>query len=51
MTPMVVLLVGCGITTLGLVDSELWVIGLLIASIGAIGVLVRLADWVRLSRE
>lgn len=51
LTPVAFFLAGCGISTLGLVDDDLWVVGLLIAFIGAIGILVRLADWVRPTRE
>jgi hypothetical protein len=37
--------VGVGIEALGLVEDDLYVIGLLIMLIGMIGVLVQIADW------
>jgi hypothetical protein len=40
-----VFLFGIGIGALGLVENTLYVIGLLIMLIGAIGVLVRITDW------
>jgi hypothetical protein len=40
-----VFLFGVGIGALGLVEDDLYVIGLVIMLIGAIGVLVRITDW------
>jgi hypothetical protein len=40
-----VFVVGVGIGALGLVEDDLYVIGLVIMLIGAIGVLVRITDW------
>jgi hypothetical protein len=40
-----VFLFGIGIGALGLVENTLYVVGLLIMLIGAIGVLVRITDW------
>ncbi|HET6258464.1 MAG TPA: hypothetical protein VFE39_07420 [Pseudonocardia sp.] len=37
--------VGVGIGALGLVEDDLYVVGLLIMLIGMIGVLVRVTDW------
>jgi hypothetical protein len=36
---------GVGIGALGLVENDLYVIGLLLMLIGVIGVLVRVTDW------
>ncbi|WP_346278368.1 hypothetical protein [Pseudonocardia sp.] len=37
--------VGVGIGALGLVEDDLYVIGLVIMLIGGIGILVRITDW------
>lgn len=51
MAALTVFVLGCGIGALGLVEEDLYVIGAVIAVIGAIGVLVRFADLYRWTRE
>lgn len=46
----VVLLLGVGIGALGLVESDLYIVGALLLFVGGVGVLVRLADLIRLWR-
>jgi hypothetical protein len=42
-----VVLLGLGLGALGLLEPDLYVIGLLVVLVGGVGVLVRLVDWVR----
>jgi hypothetical protein len=46
---LLVVLLGLGIGALGLLVPDLYVVGLIVISIGGIGVLVRLGDWYRTS--
>lgn len=48
---LLVTVVGLGIGALGLLQEDLYVIGLVIAFIGGIGVLVRAVDLLRWLRE
>jgi hypothetical protein len=44
---LLVVLLGFGLGALGLLEPDLYVIGLLVVVIGGVGVLVRLIDWLR----
>jgi hypothetical protein len=46
-----VILLGIGIGALGLLEPDMYVIGIVVVLIGGIGVLVRLADWLRWIRR
>ena len=42
-----VVFLGLGLGALGLLEPDLYVIGLLVVLVGGVGVLVRLVDWAR----
>lgn len=44
---MSVVFLGLGLGALGLLEPDLYVIGLLVVLVGGVGVLVRLVDWAR----
>lgn len=46
-----VVLLGVGIGALGVVEPDMYVVGILVVLIGGVGVLVRLVDWVRWVRR
>lgn len=48
---MAVVMLGIVIGVLGLVEQDLYVIGLVIVFIGGVGVLVRLSEWLRWLRD
>jgi hypothetical protein len=48
---LLVVLLGLGLGALGLLEPDLYVIGLIVLTIGGVGVLVRLIDWLRWIRS
>jgi hypothetical protein len=48
---LLVVLLGLAIGALGLLLPDMYIVGLLVISIGGIGVLVRLGDWYLTSRR
>ncbi|MGN6129361.1 MAG: hypothetical protein ACTHOK_03380 [Nocardioidaceae bacterium] len=48
---LLVTLIGIGASVAGMLQPDLYDIGIMVTFLGAIGVLVRLVDWVRFLRD
>jgi hypothetical protein len=48
---LLVILLGVGIGAFGLLEPDMYVIGIVVVLIGMIGVAVRLVDWLRWLRD